>query len=388
VTTDIAAKLGLDPERLERLRAVIRRDIDELRYDGCVMLVARRGQIGFLEAFGFAERDSGRRAEVDDVFFSMSIAKQLTNTLVMMRVERGEIGLTTPVAEVIPAFAQKGKQNVTVGDLIVHKAGLPLGVPAVPPEHIGNIDALTEVACSLLPEGVPGTRVNYSAILAHSVLAAIVRKLDGGGRTYRAMLAQDLLEPLGMSSTSLGLRSDLAARLVPVVARDRSPDMFDPGLLEGISSLLREDFELPAAACVTTAQDFFRFAECFRQGGRAGEQRLLSPSTIRLMTTNQTGTLSNGLWDYARVSLGWPEFPANLGYGFFLRGEGAWFPTPFGLAASPSTYGGFGAGSNSFWIDPERELVCVFLSAGLMGETKSTLRHQRIADLVHAAVID
>jgi CubicO group peptidase (beta-lactamase class C family) len=258
----------------------------------------------------------------------------------------------------------------------------------MPPELIGNIDAMTDVACSLLPEGVPGTRVNYSAIIAHSVLAAIVRKLDGGSRTFRAMLAEDLLEPLGMVSTSLGLRSDLAPRLVPVVARDRSPDMFDPGLLEATAMLLREDFELPAGGCVTTAQDFFRFAECFRHGGRAGEKRLLSPSTVRLMTTNQTGALPNGLWDYARASLGWPDFPAYLGYGFFVRGEGAWFPTPFGLSASPATFGGFGAGSNSFWVDPERELVCVYLSAGLMAETKSTLRHQRIADLVQAAVVD
>ena len=113
----------------------------------------------------------------------------------------------------------------------------------------------------------------------------------------------------------------------------------------------------------------------------------VSPSTIRLMTTNQTGDLPNGIWDYARASHGWPTFPAYLGYGFFVRGEGAWYPTPFALAASPGSFGGFGAGSNCFWVDPERELVCVYLSAGLMPETKSTPRRQRIADLVQAAVV-
>jgi len=381
------AALGLDPVRLDRLRDAIRSDVDALRYDGCVLLFARRGQVAFHEAFGFADRATGRLAGVDDVFYSMSIAKQLTNTMVMMRVERGEILLTTPVADVIPAFGQKGKQHVTIGDLIVHRAGLPFGLPPIPPELLGDLDAMTEVACGLLPEGVPGSRVNYSALLAHSVLGAIVRRLDGGRRSYRQMMAEDLFGPLGMRDTSLGARSDLEPRRVPVVVRDRTPDLFDADLLEASGLMLGEATEMPAGACLTTAADFFRFAECFRRGGELDGVRILSPSTIRLMTTNQTGDLPNGIWDYARASHGWPLFPATLGYGFFVRGEGAWYPTPFGLTTSPSAYGGFGAGSNCFWVDPERDLVCVYLSAGLMPETKSTPRHQRIADLVQACVV-
>jgi len=382
------SELGFDSGRLDRLRAAIRRDIAAMQYDGCVLLVARRGKVAFHEAFGFAERATGRMAETGDVFFSMSIGKQLTNTMVMMRVERGEISLQTRVADLLPSFGCKGKQNVTIGDLIVHKAGLPFGLPPLPPELIGDIDAMTDAACALIPEGLPGSRVNYSALIAHSVLAAIVRKLDGGRRRYREMLADDLFAPLGMSDTSLGCRADLADRRVPVVARDRTPDMFDAELLEATAALMTEQFELPAGGCLTTAHDFYRFAECFRRGGELDGVRILSPSTIRVMATNQTGDLPNGLWDYARASYGWPLFPANLGYGFFVRGEGAWFPTPFGLTTSPSAYGGFGAGSNCFWIDPERELVYVYLSAGLMAESKSVMRHQRIADLVQAAVVD
>jgi CubicO group peptidase (beta-lactamase class C family) len=382
-----AVQTALDEERLERLRIAIRRDIDAERYDGCSLLVAHEGRIGFHEAFGFSHRDSARAASTDDVFFSMSIAKQLTNTMVMMQVERGQIGLGTRVAEVIPEFGQKGKHNVTVGDLMVHKAGLPLGAPPIPPELVGNIEAMTAAACALLPEGVPGTRVNYSAIIAHSVLASIVLRLDGRGRSFREMLAEELFEPLGMKDTSLGARADLEARRVPVVVRDKSPDMFDPQLLEMSAAVMDDRFELPAGGCLTTTHDLFRFAECFRRGGELGGVRILSPSTIRVMTTNQTGALPNGLWDYARATLGWPDFPAYLGYGFFVRGEGAWFPTAFGSTSSASTYGGFGAGSNAFWVDPERDLVCVFLSAGLMAETSSFLRHQKIGDLVQAALI-
>lgn len=386
-TTINPTALGFDPDRLQRLREAIGRDIDASRYDGCVLLVARRGEVAFHEAFGFADRAAARPARIDDVYFSMSIAKQLTNAMVMMRVEAGDIRLNSPVADVIPEFAQKGKQNITVGDLIVHKAGLPFGLPPIPPELIGNIEAMTAVACTLLPEGVPGTRVNYSAILAHSVLAELVRRLDGGKRPYRQMIAEDLFAPLGMKDTNLGARADLAPRRVPVVARDRRPDMFDPDLLEAVPPLMGEDFEMPAGGCLTTAHDFYRFAECFRRGGELDGVRLLSPSTIRLMTTNQTGDMPNGIWDFARAMNGWPLFPAYLGYGFFVRGEGAYFPTPFGLSTSPRAYGGFGAGSTCFWVDPDRDLTVVYLSAGLMRETESTPRHQRIGDLVQAAVV-
>jgi CubicO group peptidase (beta-lactamase class C family) len=379
--------LGFDPERLERVRAALRKDIEDERYDGCVILVARRGTIVLHEGFGFAERATGRVAKTDDVFFSMSIAKQLTNSLVMRCVERGEIRINTPVCERIPEFGQKGKQSITVGDLMVHKAGLPFGLPPMPPELMGDIGAVTGVVCTLLPEGVPGTRVSYAALVAHSVLAEIVRRLDGGTRPYRQILAEDLFGPLGMTDTSLGARPDLAARRVPVVVRDRTPDLFDADLLEAMPNAMGESFELPGGGCLTTARDFFRFAECFRRGGEIEGVRILSPSTIRLMTTNQTADLPNGLWDYARAMRGWPTFPAYLGYGFFLRGEGAYFPTPFGLSSSPSTFGGFGAGCNAFWIDPERDLVYVFLSSGLMRETESTLRHQRISDLVQASVV-
>lgn len=381
-----AQESGFDPHRLKYLHEVLRDDIAAERYDGCVMLIARRGRVVFHEAAGFLSRACGRPLVIDNVFFSMSIAKQLTNAMVMMRVENGEIGLHTPVAQLIPAFGQKGKQHVTIGELMIHKGGLPLGLPASAAEHIGNIEALTEAACGLPIDALDRTRVSYSAVIAHSVLASVVRAIDGGSRSYRRMMSEDLFVPLGMRDTSLGARPDLVARCAPVVARDRTPDLFEAELLEGVAAAMTADFEFPAGGCLTTARDFFRFAECFRRGGELDGVRILSPSTVRLMMANQTGDDPNSLWDYAHSDHGWPIFPANLSYGFFLRGEGAWYPTPFGLTSSARTFGGFGAGSNSFWVDPERELVCVYLSCGLLPETKSVLRHQRIADLVQSAI--
>jgi CubicO group peptidase (beta-lactamase class C family) len=97
--------------------------------------------------------------------------------------------------------------------------------------------------------------------------------------------------------------------------------------------------------------------------------------------------MPNDIWDYAVEERGWPVFPAYLGLGFFLRGEGV-HPTPFGSLASARTFGGVGAGSTSFHVDPEKDLSYAFLSTGLLEETRSTERHQRISNLVHAAMVD
>jgi CubicO group peptidase (beta-lactamase class C family) len=131
----------------------------------------------------------------------------------------------------------------------------------------------------------------------------------------------------------------------------------------------------------------FRFAEMLRRGGELDGARILSPAMIELVQINQTGDLPNSLMDYTYAFRGWEPFPAYLGLGFFLRGEGI-HPTPFGALASPETFGGLGAGSTCFWIDPIRDLSYAFLSSGLMEDSYSIERHQKLADLVFAALTD
>ena len=158
-------------------------------------------------------------------------------------------------------------------------------------------------------------------------------------------------------------------------------------LVEGINSIITEESELPSGGAVSTAHDLFLFAEMLRRGGQLNGTRVLSPETVDLATTNQTGELPNHLMDYMREMYGWPEIPAYIGLTFFVRGTGL-FPTPLGLTTSPRTFGGLGLGSTVFWVDPERALTYVFLSAGLMEEGRSIMRHQRLSDMVVAAVVN
>jgi len=377
--------MGFDSSRLQRLQRAIESDIEAQRYDGCEVVVGRGGTVAFRGHFGWADRTAGRRAEADQPFISMSIGKQFVVALLLNRIERGECALTTPVADIIPEFGARGKARITLAQMLTHTAGMPAMLPPVPPEQTTQLEAVVAATCACLPECLPGTRVNYSAIVAHAVLAEVVRRLDGSRRRFRDLAREELFAPLGMRTTTLGVPAAVRPRLAPVVARDRRLGLFDPNMLEMFSAVLDEESEVPAGGYVTTAGDMYRFAEMLRRGGELDGVRILSPATIELIQRNQTSDRPNSLWDYTHAFRGWEPFPANLGIGFFLRGPGV-HPTPFGLLASPQTFGGLGAGSNVFWIDPVRDVSYVFLSSGLMEDSYSIERHQRLSDLALAAL--
>ncbi len=237
------ADAGLDPARLGRLTSAIKDDIARERYDGAVFIVARGGKVAMHEAIGFTDRKSGRVARTDDVFLIFSITKALTAAAVLIRIDRGELSLTTKVADVIPEFGRKGKHRVTIAQLMSHTAGMSAGLPPVPMELLGDQEAMVAAICQMGIEAIPGEKVSYSPIVAHSILAEVVRRVDGGRRPFREILAADVFKPLDMSDTALGLRRDLAPRKVPVVVRDRSEGMFPPEMLEAFNTIVKEDSE-------------------------------------------------------------------------------------------------------------------------------------------------
>jgi len=379
------AEVGLDPERLARLTAAIERDVAQEQYDAASVLVARRGGIALQQAVGFTDRAAGRRAKIDDVFHLFSITKTFTAVTVLSRIERGELSLTTPEADVIPEFGNRGKQRINVLHLLTHTSGLPAALPLVPPEVLGDLATMVAAICEQGIENRPGAVCYYSPLTAHAVLAEMVRRLDGK-RRFRDIVTDEILRPLALRDTCLGARADLASRRVPIVMHDQRAGLFPPAALEGFNALATEEAEIPAAGMIATAGDIGRFAEALRRGGELDGARILGPTILQLATTNQTGQLPNLLWNYAREMRGWDDFPAYIGLTFWLRGEGV-FTAPFGTLASPGTFGHLGAGTAMYWVDPARELIFVCLTAGAMEESYSMERFQRLSDLVHAAVI-
>lgn len=384
-----AAELGFDDRRLDRLRAALDADVAAQRYDGATMLVARGRTPVFAHTTGLAHRESGRALKADDVVVAFSVTKQFVHVLALAAVERGDLSLTGRVADVIPEFGCRGKENVTLAQLLTHTSGLPLKLPPMPdPMQLPNFDAVLAATCACAPDFAPGSRASYSGVVGVAVIAEMLRRVGGGApKRVRDLLQQELFGPLGMKDTALGLRADLASRAVPVVARDRRPgvsmaeeyELF--GLLVG-----HPEAEIPGLGAVSTAGDLMRFTHLMADGELEGH-RLLSPAMIDLATREATPGMANDMMGYAVGMRGWSPLPATLGLGFWLRGD-ALVPTPFGTLASPRTYGALGAGSHMLWVDPARDVRVVFVSAGLVtDETRNIDRLQRLSDLVLSAVV-
>jgi CubicO group peptidase (beta-lactamase class C family) len=386
MTTNDPKAAGFDPVRLARVSEAIEAEIAAERWDGCEIVVGRAGKMALHGQHGFADRAARRRVTPRQPFVTMSVGKQLTVTAVFQRIDRGDLSLSTPVADIIPEFGVRGKTLVTIRHLLTHTSGLPMLLPLMPLELAGSLEAIVQATSATLLEFKPGSRVSYCIIVAHAVLAECVRRIDGGQRPFRQILAEDLFGPLGMHDTTLGCPPRRRERLAPVVVRDRTPGLLDADFLEALGGTLAEETEIPAGGFVSTAPDLWRFAEMLRRGGELDGVRILSPATVASVQVNQTGNEPNTIWAYTEALRGWEPWPAFLGLGFFLRGTGV-FPTPFGQLASPKTFGGFGAGSAAFWIDPETQVTYAFLSSGLLEESRSLERHMRLSDLVHAAIV-
>lgn len=380
--------MNFDKERLARVTERIAQDIDAERYDGARLLVAHRGETVLDATLGFAHRETRREMRPDSVFSIMSITKVMTAVTVMQAMERGDLSLMTPVAQVIPEFAQFGKERVTVYQLLTHTAGMGMGAAPLPVDQLGDLRKCAAAICALPLDSPPGELVSYSASMGFTILAEMVRRLDREQREFRDILEQDVFVPLGMKDTAMGLAPRLAERRVPVVVRDTHAPELNPKFQADRDAAATAISELPSGgASFASAPDILRFGEAFRRGGALEGGRILSPATIDLMRQNQTGDRPSTMMNPSRAIHGMAPFPAFLGLGLFLRGTGV-FPSHMPLLASSETFGGWGLGSMAFWVDPRRELTFVMLTAGVMERISNLLRFQRVGDMVISSIVD
>ncbi len=377
---------GLNMDQLARLSAAMRKDVEDNVYDGGAIVVARHGVIGLEEAVGFAHRGTGRPCRVDDVFNILSVTKAFTDVIILSLIERGDLALTTKVADIIPEFSGKHKEAVTVFHLMTHTAGSPPVLFPVEARLMGDLDAVIKAICRLDLVSVPGTRVSYSPLWGHALLGEIIRRLDSRQRALRDIFQDELFGPLAMKDTALGRRQDLSARVVPIVAHDKDFGDMSGAEVEDHNSFITERAEIPWMGCIATAHDLFRFAEMLRRGGELDGVRVLSPATVKLATSVQTGTMINEYHAPVLEEHGVQPPPANIGLDLLIRGEGVSLNS-MGTLTSPRTFGKFGLGGTGFWVDPERDVTFVFLRSGLQEHFNDTTSYQRLSDMAIAAAI-
>ena len=169
-----------DAGKLDRIRRQISDEITREAYDGMAMSVTVEDELVLDEVFGFANRGDDILLDKSHVFSVMSLTKPLTALAIFQAIERGAVSLTTRVCEVIPDFAQNGKQRVTIGQLLSHTGGMPFTLPGLRPEDEGDLDATVAAACRIAPVNRPGEVVSYSAQVSYDVLGYDVAIASAG----------------------------------------------------------------------------------------------------------------------------------------------------------------------------------------------------------------
>ena len=382
------SKPGFDPDRLAHLKTAIEADIAASRYFGAVIAVARHGRPELEAAIGFGDEARKLPLRYDSVFSLFSLTKAFTNVLALRAIELGQFALTTRVVEIIPEFSGGMRERVTFFHLLTHSSGLPPVWIPKPGMYIDRLDEIIEAICqnvrSLEP---PGERVHYSPLVHHALLGDAVRRCDPKQRSYRELLQQEVLTPLGMRDTAIGLRRDLAPRHIFPDFRGKPPqEHLGRSNLGPQGAFKEEHAEMPWVGGVSTVPDLLRFAEMLRQGGTLEGTRILSPATLALATRNWTGDKPNELYKSIAINYGWEPYPAYIGLGFGLRGEKV-CPNLLGTLTSPGTFGNYGAGSTLFWVDPVLDVSFACLSAGVMQSAPNIERFQRLSDIVASAVL-
>ena len=384
----IQSKPGLDEDRLAHLKETIEADIADGRYFGAVISVTRHGEPGLEAAIGHSDESESMPLEPDSVFSLFSLTKAFTNTLVLRAIELGQFALTTRVSEIVPEFSGGVRERVTFFHLLTHSSGLPPVWIPKPGMYIDRLDEIITAICENIRSlDAPGERVHYSPLVHHALMGEAVRRTDPDGRSYRELLQDEVLTPLEMKDTSIGVRKDLADRHVVPDFRGKPPQEHLGRSDLGPQGAFREEHaEMPWVGGISTVPDLVRFAEMFRRRGTLDGKRILSPATLALATRNWTGDKPNELYKGIAINYGWEPYPACIGLGFGLRGDKV-FPNLFGTLTTSGTFGNYGSGSTLFWIDPVLDMTFVCLTAGVMQPAPNIERFQRLSDIAASAAL-
>src|SRR5438876_3568785 len=337
--TAAPSAVGMSPAQLAHIDEAIAAEIARKQLPGAVVLVGRQGKVVWRRAYGHrALEPQTESMTVDTIFDLASLTKVVaTATSVMILIERGRVRLGDPVARYIPEFAEMGKRNITVEQLMTHRSGFP------PDNDIKDYEQGPQKAFEniwrLAPVSEAGSRFIYSD-LNYIVLAELVRRVSG--KPLDEFAAENIFRPLGMKDTGFKPAAALLPRIAPTEKRGEHwmrGEVHDPRayLLGGVAG---------HAGVFSTADDLAIYCQMILGRGEYRGVRVLSPMGVARMTEARPsgGNASDG---NAR-GLGWDVMTG------YSSNRGDLFPL--------GSFGHTGFTGTSIWIDPASETFVVFLS--------------------------
>ncbi|NIO04737.1 MAG: serine hydrolase [Proteobacteria bacterium] len=362
--------VGLSSERLDRIGAILKADIEKGVIPGAVVLVARRGKSAYFESFGMSDLEAGTPMQKDSIFHIYSMTKPITSVGVMMLQEEGRIFLSDGISKYIPELGEldvgveetdtatgqttfstvRAEREMTIQDLLRQTSGLTYsffgtskvntmyteaGVPSPDQSLTQMVEKLSKLPLAYQP----GTTWEYGR--STDVLGRVIEIVSG--TSLDRFFEDRILRPLQMNDTGFFVKEEKLGRVAKPgpQAKWPLPDFTAlPKLLQGGQGL------------VSTASDYARFLQMLLNGGELDGVRLLGRKTVEYMTADHLGSIPKT----------GPRYFVGSGRGFGLGFAVREYPGVSAVPGSVGDYSWMGAGGTSFFVSPHEELFSVFMA--------------------------
>ena len=379
--------VGMSTQRLEKITAALNQDVADKKLPGAVVMVARKGKLVYSQSFGNLNNAAAGPMQSDSIFRIYSMTKPLASTALMMLVEDGRVQLTDPVSKFLPSFKNPmvsvpsfdpvfngtsfklvaANREPTIQDLLRHTSGIAYGEltknTLVKDAYIkgGLYKADTDYEARELPGPTmadnlgkaplaqqPGTTWEYS--LSVDVQGRVVEAVSG--QRLGDFMQDRLLKPLKMVDTGFSVPANKSARLAEPFPKDPA---------SGVTNKLVDVSQQPGndsggAGGVSTAGDYLRYCQAMLNGGQLDGVRILSRSTVALMTADHLGSAINTTVNPGMLLLGTPGY--TFGLGFLVRqGDGI-----AGVHGSAGEFTWAGYAGTYFWADPKEQICAVYMT--------------------------
>jgi CubicO group peptidase (beta-lactamase class C family) len=434
-----ASVSGMSNERLQKIAP----SLNDLylkngKFPGFVSAVARKGKVVHYETIGFADLETGESLKKDSLFRIYSMSKPITGVALMILLEEGKLRLNDPVSLYIPEFGktpvlvvnEDGTSTLidqtkvmTIRDLATHTSGIAYDFTAnkalakiyrenelspyfsinTPTKEtlvsgmissektFKDICSFAEALASKAPlMHQPSERYTYS--MGMDVLGCIIERVSGV--KFDEFLNTRIFKPLNMQDTFFSVPESKRDRFTTLYAEVKDLKTYMPDMGDSIPddlTMLRVDGKQNSAyfkeatvfdggsGLVSSTEDYLKFAQMLLNGGKLGDQRILSRKSVELMSGNHLPDAFSS--DAYLETAGGYRRGAGIGLTVGLLTD----PAKAGQYGSKGMFFWGGAASTIFWIDPEEELVAVLMtqvlgSSELLRETYSALVYQAIDD--------
>ena len=344
---------------------------------GCSFMVMRHGKEEYSHFTGKANLETGELITQDTLFRVYSMTKVITCTLALMYFERGYFLMSDPVSDYLPAYGNLKVAKLSPNSsfktepvrqplLIKHLFNMTAGL-SYPGEYDPAAIETGKASQELLKRGKagekitvqdlanaladvplafePGTHWRYS--LAHDVLGALIEVWSG--KTFGEALADELFNPLGMTSTGFRISEATRDLLCPMYKRDEKGNMTQATNMD-THFQPEAAFESGGGGLISTLSDYSKFAQMMANGGQSGGRNFISRKTIDMMATNTLGPAQMADYDWGYLN--------GYGYGFGVR---TLMDKSTGLNGSIGEFGWSGMAGTWVLIDPSEGLSAVYM---------------------------